>query len=144
MLGETSPPSIRGPSLASLMAVTKLLSAPLRALAALITASIAGRLFELLWKTVTRGRPIPDGSDKAASTLALIAAAALESASKAATREVVDRAGRKTSTHFFGTGGGRATTVPPAHPKAARRAEEEQAKNKTSKRSRKSRKSSQD
>lgn len=123
--------------------MTKLLSAPLRALAALITAAIAGRLFELIWKTVTRGKPIPDGSDKAASTVALIAAAALESASKAATREVVDRAGRKTSTHLFGTGGSRSGAVPPAHPKAAKRAEDDAAK-KASKRSRRSKKSQQD
>ena len=115
---------IRAPRSDSLLAMKRILEAPLRALGTLITVAIAGRVFELVWRLITRGQPVPDPQDRTAGTIAVVGAAALRSASKAATREVVDRAGRRTSSHLFGTSSGRSSVVPPAHPKAAKRAEQ--------------------
>lgn len=123
---------------ASLSPVGKVLTAPFRALATMLTALIAARIFELVWRLLTRGKPLPDEAEDRAGAITLIAASALRSASKAATREVIDTAGRKTSSHLFGSGG-RSATVPPAHPKASARAEAEaRAKGRKARRGRKS------
>jgi pectin methylesterase-like acyl-CoA thioesterase len=79
----------------------KLLYKPFGLLAGILSGLLARRLFTALWGAIDDEEP-PEPTTERASWPRVVGAAAVQGATFAATRAVVDRAGAKGFAHLFG------------------------------------------
>lgn len=79
----------------------KLLYKPFGLLMGIISGLLARRLFTVLWGAIDDEEP-PEPTTERASWPRVVGAAAVQGATFAATRAVVDRAGAKGFAHLFG------------------------------------------
>jgi uncharacterized protein DUF4235 len=79
----------------------KLLYKPFGLLAGILSGLVARRLFTVLWGAIDDQEP-PEATTERASWPRVVGAAAVQGATFAATRAVVDRAGAKGFAHLFG------------------------------------------
>jgi pectin methylesterase-like acyl-CoA thioesterase len=79
----------------------KLLYKPFGLLAGILSGLLARRLFTVLWGAIDDEEP-PEPTTERASWPRVVGAAAVQGATFAATRAVVDRAGAKGFAHLFG------------------------------------------
>lgn len=79
----------------------KLLYKPFGLIAGIVGGRLARRVFDALWGRIDDGEP-PKATTERATWPRVVGAAALQGATFAATRAIVDRAGAKSFAHLFG------------------------------------------
>lgn len=88
-------------------AMARLIYKPFGIIAGLIAARLAATLFDVIWQKVDRsGLGAPKPTQRDTSTTRAVSAAAIEAATFAGTKVVVDRAGLRTFEHLTGAWAG--------------------------------------
>lgn len=87
--------------------MARLLYKPFGIVAGLIAGKLATMLFDVLWQKVDRdGEGAPKPTQRDTTTARAVSAAALQAATFAGTKTVVDRAGLRTFEHLTGAWAG--------------------------------------